>query len=212
MSGPDIAVIAAAYLLGSVPFAWLVARASLGIDLRLAGSGNVGAANVQRTLGTWRGLLVAVLDVCKGAASVWLAAPAGAWPQLVSAAGVAAVVGHVFPVWLGFRGGKGVAVSCGVFAVLAPVPTLAAVIAFLAVVVVTRYVSLGSMVAVLLLWALTFWQPRVGHVSLAASFVAAIVVMTHRDNLVRLWQGRERRLGARAGTGARAGADSGGAR
>lgn len=197
MSGPDLAVVAGAYLLGSVPFAWLVARASLGIDLRRAGSGNVGAANVQRTLGTRRGVLVALLDVCKGAASVWLAALAGALPPVVSAAGVAAVAGHVFPVWLGFRGGKGVAASCGVFAVLAPLPTCAAVAVFFAVVFATRYVSLGSLVAVVVLWALTFWQPRLGHVSLAAFTVAAIVVARHRQNIVRLWRGNERRIGGR---------------
>src|SRR5439155_4793647 len=114
-----IAVILAAYLIGSVPFALLLAR-RWGTDLRVVGSGNLGAANVLRASGVKAGVLVAVLDVTKGAVSVILAERFGGNAAAPAAAGVAAIVGHIYPVWLRFRGGKGVATACGVFAMLTP--------------------------------------------------------------------------------------------
>src|SRR3954468_15398191 len=112
-------VVAAAYLIGSIPFALILSR-RWGADLRRVGSGNLGAANVMRASGVTAGVLVALLDMAKGAASVWLAARLSPGPALPAAAGVAAIVGHIYPVWLRFRGGKGVATACGVFSVLTP--------------------------------------------------------------------------------------------
>src|SRR5262252_8817212 len=112
--------IVAAYLLGSIPFALILARRWGGSDVRLVGSGNLGAANVMRASGVAAGLLVAALDMAKGAASVWLAGRMGAGSALPAAAGLAAIVGHIYPIWLRFRGGKGVATACGVFSVLTP--------------------------------------------------------------------------------------------
>src|SRR5687768_18187873 len=129
------------YLAGSVPFAFLLARPA-GIDVRFAGSGNVGAANVLRTTGTGRAVLVMALDVAKGAAAVAVAHLANAGAATTAVTGAAAVVGHVYPVWLRFHGGKGVAVAAGVFAVLTPLATLIACGFFLVIVRATRLISL----------------------------------------------------------------------
>ncbi len=110
-----MAIIIVAYLIGSIPFALLLARRWGAADLRRVGSGNLGAANVMRASGVTAGVLVAALDMAKGAASVWLAARVSAGAALPAAAGLAAIVGHIYPVWLRFRGGKGVATACGVF-------------------------------------------------------------------------------------------------
>lgn len=185
------------YLTGSVPFAFLLARGA-GVDVRWAGSGNVGAANVLRTAGPWRGIVVLVLDVAKGALAVVLALVSNAGVTLTAMAAAAAVVGHIYPVWLRFRGGKGVAVAAGVFAVLAPQATSAALLLFLATVLTTRYVSAGSIVAALALppatWA--FGEPRA--VVAAAAGTGALIVFRHRDNIRRLRAGTERRMGAPA--------------
>ena len=138
------------YLAGSIPFAFLLARRA-GIDVRFAGSGNVGAANVFRTAGAGRGAAVMVLDIAKGALAVSVASLTNASLPLTAATGAAAVIGHVYPLWLRFRGGKGVAVAAGVFAVLAPLATLAAAAVFLISLSLTRYVSLGSVAATLAL-------------------------------------------------------------
>ena len=116
--------ILAGYLAGSVPFAFLLARRA-GIDVRRAGSGNVGAANVLRTTGVWRGVIVMALDVAKGAAAVALAYLTSGGSGVAALSGTAAVVGHIYPVWLRFHGGKGVAVAAGVFAILTPIATAA---------------------------------------------------------------------------------------
>src|SRR5881396_2503624 len=126
-----LVIVVAAYLLGSIPFALLAARRWGGTDLRLVGSGNLGAANVMRASGVTAGVLVAALDMAKGAASVWLAERLGSGPGLSAAAGCAAIVGHIYPVWLRFRGGKGVATACGVFSILTPVAVPPAVAIFL---------------------------------------------------------------------------------
>lgn len=190
--------IALAYLLGSVPFALLLARRWGAGDLHHVGSGNIGAANVFRASGKTAGVLVAILDIGKGAVSVLLAEWLTPSANAVAAAGVAAVVGHIYPVWLRFRGGKGVATSCGVFSVLAPVPTLAAVGAFAGGLWLTRYVSLGSVFASLMLppAALALGSPL--PVVWTAVAVSCLVVFRHRSNLARVWGGTERRLGAKA--------------
>lgn len=185
------------YLTGSVPFAFLLARRA-GIDVRTAGSGNVGAANVLRTTGTWRGVIVMALDVAKGSAAVATAYVFSSSAALAAITGAAAVVGHIYPVWLGFHGGKGVAVAAGVFTVLSPAATAVAAVLFLAIVVLTRYVSLASIAATLVLppAAWLTGEPRAVVLSAAAS--AALILFRHRGNWQRLRTGTERRVGARA--------------
>ena len=184
------------YLTGSVPFAFLMARRA-GIDVRFSGSGNVGAANVLRTTGAWRGVAVMALDVGKGIAAVAIAwvMSGGAAPAAVS--GAAAVVGHVYPVWLRFHGGKGVAVAAGVFTMLSPLATAIAAGLFLVTVWITRYVSLGSIAATLALppVAWLIGEPRA--VVLSAAGSAALILFRHRSNWRRLRSGTERRVGAR---------------
>jgi acyl phosphate:glycerol-3-phosphate acyltransferase len=190
-------VVLAAYLIGSIPFALLLAR-RWGADLRLVGSGNLGASNVMRTSGVTAGLLVALLDIGKGAASVWLAARVSDGAELPAVAGVAAIVGHVYPIWLRFRGGKGVATACGVFSILTPAVVPPALAIFAAVVWLTKYISLGSVVAALALppIAYAFGSPDAAVIAGAAA--AAIIVFRHRSNVLRVWTGTERRIGARA--------------
>ncbi|HEX8353666.1 MAG TPA: glycerol-3-phosphate 1-O-acyltransferase PlsY, partial [Pyrinomonadaceae bacterium] len=154
-----VAVVALAYMLGSIPFGYLLVRLRGGGDVRETGSGGTGATNVTRRAGKGVGVLTLLLDASKGAAAVLAARAAlgtGAewW---VCAAAAAAVLGHVFPVWLRFRGGKGVATGLGVFVVLAPLATLCALVAFVAVVRLWRYVSLGSMAAACVL-PLAVWS------------------------------------------------------
>lgn len=185
------------YLAGSIPFAYLLARRA-GIDVRKAGSGNVGAANVLRTAGPWRGVIVMALDVAKGAVAVVIAGATGGATAVAAATGAAAVVGHIYPVWLKFHGGKGVAVAAGVFGMLSPVATAIAVALFLIVVWITRYVSLGSIAATLALPPVAWLSGAPVAVVLAASGTAILVLFRHRANLRRLFSGTERRMGARA--------------
>jgi acyl phosphate:glycerol-3-phosphate acyltransferase len=186
------------YLIGSIPFALLLARRWGTADLRLIGSGNIGAANVMRASGVAAGVLVALLDVAKGAASVALAERYSIDAAAPAAAGLAAIVGHIYPIWLRFRGGKGVATACGVFSVLMPavVPPVLAV--FLGTVWLTRYVSLGSMLATIVLPPIAYAAGSPAPAVAAALAAAAIIVFRHRSNLARLRAGTERRIGARA--------------
>jgi glycerol-3-phosphate acyltransferase PlsY len=190
-------VVLAAYCIGSIPFALILAR-RWGSDLRAVGSGNLGAANVMRASGVRAGVLVAILDVGKGAASVWLAARAGDGAGLPAVAGLAAVIGHIYPVWLRFRGGKGVATACGVFSVLTPLAVPPALAIFAAVVWVTKYISLGSVVATMALPPIAYALGSPAPVVAAAAAASAIIVFRHRSNVLRLWTGTERRVGARA--------------
>jgi glycerol-3-phosphate acyltransferase PlsY len=188
-----VLLIVSAYLIGSVPFALLLARRWGGGDLRLVGSGNLGAANVVRASGVRAGLVVALLDVAKGAASVALAERFGGTgaPAL---AGVAAIVGHVYPVWLRFRGGKGVATACGAFSMLTPAAMVPAFTIFVLTVWLTRYISLASVLASMALpavaWATGSPAPVVG----AAIAACALIAFRHRSNLLRLRAGTERRI------------------
>ena len=184
------------YAIGSVPFAFLLARRA-GIDVRVAGSGNVGATNVLRTSGTTLGVLALVLDMLKGVATIVAAYAGSATLAATAAAGTAAVVGHVYPVWLRFHGGKGVAVAAGVFGVLTPVATIAAGIVFVTLVWTTRVVSLGSIAATLTL-PLVAWLARAPEeVLLASAAAGALILFRHRSNVRRLVAGNERRLGER---------------
>jgi glycerol-3-phosphate acyltransferase PlsY len=185
------------YLAGSVPFAYLLARRR-GIDVRTAGSGNVGAANVLRTTGAWRGVIVMALDMAKGMAAVALATLLAGGTALAALSGAAAIVGHIYPVWLKFHGGKGVAVAAGVFTMLSPAAAAAAAVLFLMTAWVTRYVSLASIAATVALppaaWILGSPMPVV----LVAFGSAALILFRHRANWSRLRAGTERRVGVRA--------------
>jgi glycerol-3-phosphate acyltransferase PlsY len=187
-----------AYLIGSVPFALIIAKRWGAPDLRRAGSGNLGAANVLRTSGVTAGVLVALLDVGKGAAGVLLASRLDGSTATPAVAGFAAIVGHIYPVWLRFRGGKGVATACGVFAALAPVTMPIALAVFVVSAWITKYISVGSVLASAALppiaYAMGAPLPIVG----AAAAAAILIVFRHRSNIARVWLGTERRIGARA--------------
>jgi acyl phosphate:glycerol-3-phosphate acyltransferase len=184
------------YLAGSVPFAFLLARRA-GIDVRIAGSGNVGAANVLRTTGAWRGVVVMALDVAKGAAAVLVAHAATGGAAVAALTGAAAIVGHIYPVWLRFHGGKGVAVAAGVFGILAPAATAIAAALFVLTVWITRYVSLGSVAATLALAPAAWLAGAPRTVVFVAAGAGTLILFRHRANLRRLRSGTERRMGAR---------------
>ena len=189
------AVVLTGYLLGSIPFALLTARRWSLVDLRQVGSGNLGATNVMRASGVRAGVLVALLDMLKGAASVVLAERLSANAAAPALAGFAAIVGHIYPIWLRFRGGKGVATACGVFSVLAPLAVPPALAVFIASVWMTKYISLGSVLASIALPPLAYAMG--GQVPTVAAALAAsvIIVFRHRTNVARLRAGTERRVG-----------------
>jgi acyl phosphate:glycerol-3-phosphate acyltransferase len=193
---PVVAIaIAGAYLLGSVPSGYLAGRAR-GVDIRTVGSRNVGATNVFRTLGKPIGIAVMVLDIAKGIVAVVVARILTDDPWPLVAAG-AAVLGHVYPVWLRFKGGKGVAVGGGVAIGLVPWVALALVPVWVLLVALTRYVSLASIV-VAGAFAPTVWLFGYGRSAVIfAAVVGAAVIVRHRANIVRLVRGEELRLDLR---------------
>jgi glycerol-3-phosphate acyltransferase PlsY len=195
MVGPFSAVIA--YLLGSIPFGYLIVRGKKGIDVRTTGSGSTGATNVMRSLGAAGFVATFLLDLFKGFAAVHIALRlTSADPLWIAAAAVGAIVGHCFPVWLKFRGGKGVATALGVYMALAPREAGIALAIFVVLVAVFRYVSLGSVVAAgvfpVLFYALDH-PPLAIIVGSAAS--AAIIIARHRSNIARLMAGTESKVG-----------------
>ncbi len=203
MSGRWIGLVAGSYLLGSLSFSlavvWLLQRA----DVRNLGSGNAGATNVLRTAGRWPALLVLLLDIAKGIVPVRAARTLGAPAEIVAAAAFAVVVGHVFPVFFGFRGGKGVATGFGALLALLPLVACAAAVTFAVVVMATRYVSLASVSAAVALPALALLFARLGWTAPVPESVlafacgcAGLVLLRHSGNLRRLAAGKERRLGA----------------
>lgn len=197
--------IVIAYILGSIPFGYLIVRAWSGADIRESGSGGTGATNVSRRAGKLAGLVTLVLDAAKGAVAVllvrWWLAPGDEliWP--LGFAAVAVIVGHIFPIWLGFRGGKGVATGVGVFFVLAPFIVVLAGFVFLTTVLLTRYVSLASILAAafipLCIWVqLQFGRPYGGSdiMLFTAATAATLIVFAHRSNIARLIRGTETRF------------------
>lgn len=195
-------VLIAAYLLGSIPFGYLIVRAKEGGDVRESGSGGTGATNVSRRAGKLAGVVTLLLDAAKGALAVWLARSLlttdfgiNWW---VAAAAIIAIFGHCFPVWLGFRGGKGVATGVGVFLSLSPLALACAALVFILVVGMTRYVSLGSITAAgafpLCVWLLSITSsPGATFAPLitAALIGAALIIFMHRANIGRLIGGTE---------------------
>lgn len=194
-----IVVLIVAYLIGSIPFGYLIVRKKVGADIRETGSGGTGATNVSRRAGKAAGILTLVLDALKGSVAVLIArvvaGPSLSGEWLIAAAAIAVIVGHIFPVWLRFRGGKGVATGVGVFLVIAPIALLCAGVLFIALVAFTRYVSLGSIVAAatipLFLW---FVVAAARPVLIAAIVVAALIIFAHRGNIGRLARGVESRI------------------
>lgn len=206
-----ILILATSYLLGSIPFGYLLVRIFRGEDVRQSGSGNIGATNVARRSPAL-GILTLVLDALKGTAAVWLTSQILArsvhasidfahHPEL-SLAALFAVLGHMFPLWLGFRGGKGVATSLGAFAPLAPLGILAALGIFLLVTFVSRYVSLGSIAAAASFpfiawgWFGQKYPNLLGRV-LPIAVASAFIILKHRQNIGRLLNGTENRLGSK---------------
>ncbi len=191
-----VIAIIAGYLLGSIPFALLLTR-TRGVDLRAVGSRNVGAANVLRTTGVRRAVVVLLLDAAKGAAAVLVARLLTDNLIVVMTAGLAAIAGHVYSAWIGFRGGKGVAASAGVFVMLAPLATAIAALVFVATIFVTRFISAGSIAGALALAVATLAGNAPGPVVGGAIVAALLVMHRHRDNVSRLIAGTERRIGMR---------------
>ena len=223
---PPVLVIIIAYLIGSIPFGYLIVRAKKGGDIRDTGSGGTGATNVSRRAGKTAGVFTLFLDAFKGAAAVVIARMVlglsafgvsvrmggGLWVPLLNAsmqsvhwwlaaAAIASILGHIFPIWLGFRGGKGVATGVGVFLVLAPMAVALAVVVFVLLVWLTRYVSLGSVVAAAMIPLFIFLQsrftgpvPGVTPVLTAATASAVLIIFAHRQNLGRLIQGTENKF------------------
>jgi glycerol-3-phosphate acyltransferase PlsY len=192
----DLLAVALAYVVGSIPFAFLLSRRR-GIDLHHAGSGNIGATNVLRTSGVQTATLAMALDGVKGCVAVLLAQSLSAGLAGPVSAAVASVLGHIYPVWLRFRGGKGVATAAGAFVVLAPFACGAAVVVFVAAVSVTRFVSVGSILAAMTLAVVAAAGETPGAVVVGAAASALLVIHRHRANLSRLVAGTERRVGER---------------
>ncbi len=201
MSYAHIGIFLLAGFLGSIPFGLLVTRCLGLADPRGAGSGNIGATNVLRTSGWASGLLTLAGDIGKGAAA------AGLVPVLVSApqgglyapeiAALGAVLGHMYSPFTGFRGGKGVATGLGVFALLMPAPTLGATAVFAAAVGITRYISLGSILAAIAVPLLSGWMGFPGETTAAATLIAAMIIWRHKDNIRRLLRSEENRFGSK---------------
>lgn len=194
----DLVLLAVGYLLGSIPFGVLIARGAGGVDLRRVGSGNIGATNVLRAVGKGAAALTLLGDIGKGALAVALARRTGVGDAVVAAAGLAAVLGHLFPVWSGFRGGKGVATTLGV--VLGGMPSVggALLLVWIAVAAIARYSSLAALAAIAamppLVWLL---DGRPAMLALSGALLV-LVVVRHRENIRRLLAGTEGKIGQKA--------------
>ena len=195
-------VLIAAYLLGSIPFGYLIVRSRTGADVRATGSGGTGATNVSRRAGKLAGVVTLLLDATKGALAVvlarWLLTDDFGINWWVAVAAIVAVFGHCFPVWLGFRGGKGVATGVGVFLSLYPLAVACAAAIFVVVVALTRYVSLGSILSVaalpLFIWLLSVYVKPVADLApmmTAALATGALIILMHHANIGRLLRGTE---------------------
>jgi len=188
-------VILGAYLLGAIPFGWILGRTRGDLDLRSVGSGNIGATNVARSVGAWAGVLTLGLDVGKGVAAVWGAGRLLGQPGAAIVAGMAAIAGHVFPVYLAFKGGKGVATGLGVFLVLEPVATFCSGGVFLVAVMLTRRVSAGSILAAACLPLFLLLRGTALELTLAGLLSSSLIIYRHSDNIRRLLAGTEPKLG-----------------
>jgi len=193
----EIVLTLACYLIGSVPFSYLFSRYLGGVDIRSRGTGNVGATNVLRTLGMKIALLSLLGDVLKGVLAAWLGLVFGG-ESLAALCTVAVVCGHCWPLFLDFRGGKGVATSAGALLVLMPLITLILMVTFVTIIAVSRYVSLGSVCAAVLLPLLVLVMQEPWQYLLMSVLLAGMVLFRHRTNIERLRQGCESKLGQKS--------------
>ncbi|HYP13321.1 MAG TPA: glycerol-3-phosphate 1-O-acyltransferase PlsY [Bryobacteraceae bacterium] len=189
----NLLVLAAAFLIGGIPFGYLLVRLTRGTDVRSMGSGNIGATNVLRTSGGALGILTLLLDIAKGAFAVWLADKlTGGSITWMSLTALAVMFGHAFPVFLKFKGGKAVASFIGAFLYLMPLPLVACLLVFVVVVAISRYISLGSVLATgLFPLAVFLIEHPPGIVLLASAIAGAFIVFRHRANLQRIREGNE---------------------
>jgi len=198
-------IVIIAYLIGSIPFGYLIVRSKVGDDIRQTGSGGTGATNVSRRAGKGAGVLTLVLDALKGSIAILIArsvvGPSTYGEWWIAAAAIATLLGHIFPVWLGFRGGKGVATGVGIFLILAPVALVCAGVLFVAIVALTRYVSLGSIVAAatipMFVWLQSVFVEPIADLRpllTAASAGALLILFAHRGNIGRLARGNEAQI------------------
>lgn len=197
----SIIAIAASYLLGSISFSIVFARLLRQIDIREHGSGNAGATNTLRVLGKGPGIAVFLLDIAKGVVAVWLgfALKGDGMAWVPAACALASIVGHNWPIFFGFKGGKGIATTVGAMISLAFLPVLIAGLVAIAVIAITRYVSLGSLIFAVLLpviLAVGGWGPELAWAAVA---VALLAVLRHRRNIVKLLNGTENKLGGKKG-------------
>lgn len=193
------------YLIGSIPFGFIVAKTVKGIDIRQFGSGNPGATNVSRVLGKPYGILVFTLDMLKGFLIVcifdrWFSGHGHNLSVILCGLGV--ICGHTFPVFLGFKGGKAAATGCGVFLWLAPLPLMISIAAWLLTVSVSRYISLGSMVSavVMVISLITLGKDPFGQglsLTLFSLFIAILLIIRHKSNIKRILNGTESKIGRR---------------
>jgi acyl phosphate:glycerol-3-phosphate acyltransferase len=204
-------IVVVAYLLGSIPTGYLLVRLFRNQDIRSVGSGNIGATNVLRSGGKGLGAATFLLDMLKGCAAVWvggllgeLLLPGMPFRDAQAIAALAAVIGHMFPVWLRFRGGKGVATGFGVFLVAAPLAALAAITTFAIVLLLSRYVSLASIIGAasfpVFAWFLVHGEKPAFYIAVQAA-VALLIILKHHQNIGRLLAGTESRFGAHAREG-----------
>jgi glycerol-3-phosphate acyltransferase PlsY len=190
-----VVLLVISFILGSIPFGIIIAKAK-GVDLKKVGSGNVGATNVLRSLGKWPAILTLLGDVLKGTAAVAIGRYLGVGPVYEGLAGISAILGHNFSLFLGFRGGKGVATSLGVLSIFSPQTALVTFIIWLVVVIFTKYSSLGAIVSFGLLpinILLFNGKERL----LAAILITILIFIRHRENIQRLMNGTERKIGQR---------------
>ncbi len=190
-------VVLGAYLLGSIPTGWLISKLKFGSDVRDGGSGATGATNVARQFGVGWAIAVSVVDIGKGIAAVLLTkAIAPEMPWLYGVAGIVAIIGHVYPVWIGFRGGKGVNTALGIAAVISPIAIIFGAIAFAAAFIISKFVSVGSLSAVIvyslsiLIFGSSFGATGQGQLIFAAA-LPIVIIWTHRANIRRLIKDEE---------------------
>lgn len=189
-------LIVLSYLLGSVPVGLIVARLMGGVDPRKSGSGNIGATNINRTLGKGAGIATLIGDMCKGAAPTYYAIYYIGGPDIISLVALAAILGHLFPVYLGFKGGKGVATALGVLIVVSPLSALICAVVFGVIVFFTRYISLGSMyAAVTMPLALALVPGSLWFVPVSV-VITMLIVYKHKENIKRIKEGKESKFGA----------------
>jgi glycerol-3-phosphate acyltransferase PlsY len=192
-----VLVLLACYLVGAIPTGVILTRLAGSGDIRQTGSGNIGATNVYRVAGRKLGILTLVGDALKGLLPVLGLVLAGAWAQeQIALAAAVTFLGHLYPVYLGFKGGKGVATALGIFLVFSPLAVLIAALAFAAVLWKWQYVSLGSIIAAALVPILVAGFERSLPLAVATCFISAMVIIRHRDNIRRLLAGTENRFKA----------------